>query len=272
MSAGVGSEVPRALRVPTSTPVPFSANDDTGPDPSGPEQGSPMTVNTPERPETAHPGTPGRGPTLSEAPPQRRRQGPSPEKGELVRPLTRCQIDDRMRELGELYTQTSSSQVRASDASNQDRSAAFRRRLAGHMRRPGFELLVAESDGPSGTVVLTACAYGFPVRGDGPWCDGLDGYLPESLLRVAACGRLFAVADILVERRVRTQDQSREWNLARRLQKRLLSDHAAVLGVTLVDRDNTDALEALLSWGWRRLSTGARGASHLAPSRLLVLR
>ncbi|AZP23433.1 hypothetical protein EJC51_25895 [Streptomyces aquilus] len=230
-----------------------------------------MTVNTPERPETAHPGTTGRWPTLPKAPPQRRRQGPSPEKGELVRALTRCQIDDRMRELGELYTRTSCGQVRASDPSDQDRSAAFRRRLAGHMRRPGFELLVAESDGPLGAVVLTACAYGFPVRGDGPWWDGLDGYLPESLLRVAASGGLFAIVDILVERRVRTQDQSRDWNLARRLQKRLLIDHAAALGVTLVDRANADTLEALLSWGWRRPSAEAREASHLAPGRLLVL-
>ncbi|MFF4799961.1 hypothetical protein ACFY1U_16355 [Streptomyces sp. NPDC001351] len=232
-----------------------------------------MTVNTPDRPQTAHLGTPGRQPALTEAPPQRRRQGPSPEKGEFVRPLTRCQIDDRMEELGELYTNTSSHQVRASDASGQDRSAVFRRRLAGHMRRPGFELLVAETAGPSGAIGLTACAYGFPVRGDGPWWDGLDGwYLPESLLRVAAVGRLFAIADILVERRVRTQDQSREWNLARRLQKRLLGDHSAALGVTLVDRDNADTLEALLSWGWRCLSADAREASHLAPGRLLVLR
>jgi len=231
-----------------------------------------MTVNTPDRPQTAHLRTPGRQPALTEAPPQRRRQGPSPEKGEFVRPLTRCQIDDRMQELGELYTNTSSHQVRASDASAQDRSAAFRRRLAGHMRRPGFELLVAESAGPSGAIGLTACAYGFPVRGDGPWWDRPDGCLPQSLLRVAAFGRLFAVADILVERRVRTQDQSREWNLARRLQKRLLSDHSAALGVTLVDRDNADMFEALLSWGWRCLSADAREASHLAPGRLLVLR
>ncbi|MGW3030027.1 hypothetical protein ACWDCB_02190 [Streptomyces sp. NPDC001178] len=231
-----------------------------------------MTVNTPDGPQTAHLGTPGRQPALTEAPPQRRRQGPSPEKGEFVRPLTRCQIDDRMEELGELYTNTSSHQVRASDASGQDRSAVFRRRLAGHMRRPGFELLVAETAGPSGAIGLTACAYGFPVRGDGPWWDGLDGCLPQSLLRVAAFGRLFAVADILVERRVRTQDQSREWNLARRLQKRLLSDHSAALGVTLVDRDNADMLEALLSWGWRCLSADAREASHLAPGRFLVLR
>ena len=235
-----------------------------------------MTVNTPDRSETVHSGTPGRPPALPEASPRPLRQGPSPERGEFVRPLTRRQIDDRMRELGELYTNTSSYRAGVSDASAQGRSAAFRRRLAGHMRRPGFELLVAESTGPSGVTGLMACAYGFPVRGDGPWWDGLDGwYLPESLRRVAAFGRLFAIADILVERRVRTKDQNREWNLARRLQKRLLSDHAAELGVTLVERDNADTLEALLSWGWRYLpssSAESRQASSLAPSRLLVLR
>ncbi|MFD5855611.1 hypothetical protein [Streptomyces chartreusis] len=57
-----------------------------------------------------------------------------------------------MRELGGLYMHTSPSQMRVSDASNQDRSAAFRRRL----------------------------------------------------LWAAAFGRLFAIADILVERQVRT--------------------------------------------------------------------
>lgn len=141
------------------------------------------------------------------------------------------------------------------------------------MRRPGFELLVAETTRPSGATVLTACAYGFPVPGDSPWWQGLDGYLPASLLRLAAPGGLFAIGDILVERRVRTQDQSREWNLARRLQKRLLSDHTAVVGVTLVDRGDTDTYEALLSWGWRCLPpTGTRGAPWPAARRLLVLR
>jgi hypothetical protein len=256
--------------VPAHAPVPFSVIDDAGPARPDPGQVSPMTANTPDRPVTAHPGTPGRHRTPSEEPrPQRHRPGPSPEEGELVRPLTRGQIADRMRELGELYTHTSSSERRASD---QDPSAAFRRRLAGYVPRPGFELLVAETVGPAGATALTGCAYGFPVRGDGPWWQGFDGYLPANLLRVAALGRLFVVADILVERRVRTQDQGREWNLARRLQKRLLSDHTAALGVTMVHRDNSVTLEALLSWGWRCLPAEARGVSPLASGRLLVLR
>ncbi|MFD3842967.1 hypothetical protein ACFWWC_43130 [Streptomyces sp. NPDC058642] len=233
-----------------------------------------MTSNSPDRPATAHPGTPVRG----RAHPPRHRQGPSPEEGELLRPLTRRQIADRMGELGELYTRTTPSGRRkppsgrpfSSDPSAllapspQARSAAFLRRLAEHMRRPGFELLVAEATRPSGATVLTACAYGFPVLGDDTWWQELDGHLPANLPDLAAPGGLFVIGDILVERRVRTQDQSRDWNLARRLQKRLLSDHTAAVGVTLVDRGDTDTVAALLSWGWRCLPSADR--------RLLVLR
>ncbi|MDF2270941.1 hypothetical protein P2Q00_36765 [Streptomyces coacervatus] len=235
-----------------------------------------MTVHLPGSPATTRPGSPGRHRTLpEESRPQRRRQGASPKEGEFVRPLTRRQVDDRMWELGELYAHTSSCEPGEPgiwDPSDQDRCAAFRRRLADHVRRPGFELLVAEAVGPSGATALTACAYGFPVRGAGPWWQDLDGYLPENLFRVAALGRLFVIADILVERRVRTQDQSREWNLARRLQKRLLGDHAGALGVTLVERGDVEAYRALLAWGWRCLPAEARGTSRFASRRLLVLR
>ncbi|MFI6009621.1 hypothetical protein ACIBAG_12475 [Streptomyces sp. NPDC051243] len=233
-----------------------------------------MTAHMPDRPATARPGTPGRHGTPPETPcPSRRRQVSSPERGEFVRPLTRRQVDDRMGELGELYAHTSSSEPGESgllDPSDRAGPAAFRRRLAGHMRRPGFELLVAEAVRPSGATVLTACAYGFPVRVAGPWWQGLDVYLPENLFRVAASGKLFAVADVLVERRVRTQDLTREWNLARRLQKRLLDDHIGAIGVTLVDRRDVDTYRALLAWGWRCLPAEGGGASCFAPHRLLV--
>ncbi|MCZ4604638.1 hypothetical protein O3S80_12975 [Streptomyces sp. Lzd4kr] len=167
-----------------------------------------MTAHMPDSPATVRPGTPGHHGTPPEIPCPPRRQGPSPERGEFVRPLTRRQVDDRMWEFGELYAHTSSGEPGGpgvSDPSDRAGSEAFRQRLAGHMRRPGFELLVAEAVRPSGNTDLTACAYGFPVRGVGPWWQGLDEYLPENLFRVAASGKLFAVADVLVERRVRTQ-------------------------------------------------------------------
>ncbi|MER5448012.1 hypothetical protein ABT065_20695 [Streptomyces sp. NPDC002764] len=84
-------------------------------------------------------------------------------------------------------------------------------------------------------------------------------------------GKLSAIADILVERRVRAQDQGRDWNLARCLQKRLLGDHTGALGVTLVDGGDTETHRALLSWGRRRLPADARGPSRFTSRRLLVL-
>lgn len=197
-----------------------------------------MTVNVPDHATAREPGPR----------PRRRRQGPSPWEGERVRSLTRGQVEDRWQDLGELYAQTSGGEPCAwSQATD-----GFLRRLTVDVRRPGFGLVVAE-----GTDEITGCAYGFSVRGDGPWWQGLDEYLPDSLLSVAEAGRLFAVSEILVPARVRVQDLDRDWNLARRLQKRLLSDHAAALGVMLVERSDVKGLEVLRGWGWRYLAVGS---------------
>jgi len=168
-------------------------------------------------------------------------RGSSPHEGARVRPLTRRQVEDRLQELGDLYAETSGGNPWAW---NQARDA-FLRRLASDARRPGFSLLIAE------TTTLTGYAYGFPARGSGPWWEGFDGYLPDSLLRRAAAGRLFVVSGIVVPPRVRLQYQDRPWNIARRLARRLLADHGAVLGVTLVDRYDDETVQALRSWGWR---------------------
>ncbi|MFC8433405.1 hypothetical protein [Streptomyces sp. NPDC057253] len=229
-----------------------------------------MTARIPGHPEITRAGPPGPHWTLDEEA-RPRRLGTPPQEGEFVRPLTRRQVEDRMGELGALLSRTSSCDPGIRAPSNQDSGTAFRKRLAGLVRRPGFELLVAEEVGAAGEKVISACAYGFPVSGDGTWWRGLDGYLPEVLSRLTPSGKLFAIGDILVERRVRTQDQSRDWNLARRLQKRLLADHAGALGVTLADRADADTYRALLSWGWRRLPTTASRPSRFDSRCLLVL-
>ncbi|MGW2239767.1 hypothetical protein [Streptomyces sp. NPDC001759] len=235
-----------------------------------------MTVHTPGHPVTSRPSPLGRHRISSEeSVPHPRRRGAPPEEGEFVRPLTRRQVDDRLWELDELYARTSSCAPREPayvGPSGQDRWTAFQQRLADHIRRPGFELLVAEAVGPSGARDLTACAYGFPVHRGGSWWRDLDGYLPEDLLDVAHADGLFAIADILVERRVRTQDQARDWNLARRLQKRLLAGHTGAVGVTLVDRGDMESYRALLAWGWRPSPTETWATSRFVSRRLLVLR
>jgi hypothetical protein len=234
-----------------------------------------MTAHVPDRPVAADPernaGPDRRHP--GEPHPSGRRQSPSPLTGEFLRPLSRSQIEDRMAEIGDLHAQTSGGDPGAGDQAR----SAFLRRLALDARRPGFALVIAEAVGPSATTgpsgtTVTGCAYGFPVRGDGPWWRGLDGYLPESLLRVAASGRLFAISEILVGNRVRAQNQDRDWNLARRLQRRLLTDHAAALGVMVVDRGAVQTLDALWSWGWRDIPADAQGTLLYAPCRVLVLR
>ncbi|MFJ9721738.1 hypothetical protein ACIRP3_03230 [Streptomyces sp. NPDC101209] len=235
-----------------------------------------MTAHKPAHPATSRPRPVGSHRNSTEEPmPQARRRGAPPEEGEFVRALTRRQVDDRMVELDALYARTATCAPREptyGGPSGQDRGTAFQRRLAEHARRPGFELLVAEAVGSSGAKALTACAYGFPVRRAGSWWRDLDGYLPEDLLDLAAVDGLFAVGGILVERRVRTQDQTRDWNLARRLQKRLLGGHNGAPAVTLVDGGDPESYRAFLAWGWRPSPAGTWGTSRFAPRRLLVLR
>jgi hypothetical protein len=68
---------------------------------------------------------------------------------------------------------------------------------------------------------------------------------------LAVTGGLFAVSGIVVPPRVRTHYQDRDWNLARRLQRRLLTDHAPALGIALVPRTDTGTLAAYRAWGWQ---------------------
>ncbi|MFF3494481.1 hypothetical protein ACFYWS_24365 [Streptomyces sp. NPDC002795] len=152
--------------------------------------------------------------------------------------MSRSQIADHLQELGELYAAHSV----ARPAEQVWRSQAFLQRLLTDMRRPGFALVVAEN------TALTACAYGFPLR--------------EGLMEIR---------EIVVPRRVREQSQGRDWNLARRLQRRLLDDHGHATGLTLVDRTDVRALAALRSWGWRDTPATPYGIPLLDPRCALLL-
>ncbi|MFF9285069.1 hypothetical protein [Streptomyces griseosporeus] len=212
-------------------------------------------------------------------------RGPSPLRAEQVLPLNRRRLEDRMQDLGDLYAAT---QVGPSWAVSQGR-LLFQRRLAADARRPGFALLVAEvcgtrdatpddrtvpgAAGIRSAAMLTGCAYGFPVTDHASWWRGLDRYLPADLARLGASGRLFAVARILVAPEVCTRHRDADWNLARRLQNRLLTDHGAAAGVTLVDRTDTGTLTALRGWGWRYVEEDTAPGTALPafPWRVLTL-
>ncbi|MCT9079175.1 hypothetical protein [Streptomyces fulvoviolaceus] len=114
----------------------------------------------------------------------------------------------------------------------------FLNRLTGDIRRPGFAMVIAETDG------LVGCAFGFPVRSDRFWWLGFEGALPRGIEQLAESGSVFAITDLLV----RPHPQDRD--VARRLQERLLTDQQAWLGATLVNRADHPTLTALHSWGW----------------------
>ncbi|WP_405848633.1 hypothetical protein [Streptomyces sp. NBC_01518] len=146
-------------------------------------------------------------------------------------------------ELADLYVD---SRERSAAAAHRSRSRQdFLNRLTGDIRRPGFAMVIAETDH------LVGCAFGFPVHGDGFWWLGFDGALPQSIEQLTASGGVFSITDILI----RPQDQG----VGHRLQERLLSNHQASLGATLVDPDDHPTLPSPRSApgvGWTQERSG----------------
>ncbi|MDK1348973.1 hypothetical protein QNO09_38140 [Streptomyces sp. 378] len=165
-------------------------------------------------------------------------------------------MEDLCEDLADLYVE---SRVTApGDAYRRPSRQNFMDRLTTDMRRPGFAMVIAETDR------LMGCAFGFPVRGDGSWWACFDGTLPRDIDQLTLSGRVFAFGDVLV----RPHPQDRD--LARRVQERLLTEHQASLGVTLAGRADPATLAALRSWGWLDIGVFRRpaGATTL---RVLVL-
>ncbi|WP_234390453.1 hypothetical protein [Streptomyces sp. MMG1533] len=173
---------------------------------------------------------------------------PSPASGVRLRPLNRWQAETLREDLADLYVESS----RARPGEEYEGREAFLRRLTGDIRRPGFALLIAED------TAFAGCAYGFPVRREGAWWRGFVGPLPRSVEQLTASGHVFAITETLIH--PHTQDR----NLARRLQERLLADHHASLGATLVDQTDAMALDAFLSWGWEDIGQVLRRPSDPA--------
>ncbi|MDF3145215.1 MULTISPECIES: hypothetical protein [unclassified Streptomyces] len=153
-----------------------------------------------------------------------------------LRRLSRWLVEGLREDLARLYVESRA--TAPGDPYRRPSRQNFLNRLTVDMRRPGFAMVIAETDS------LTGCAFGFPVGGDGSWWLGFDRALPRGIEQLTASGSVFAFAAILI----RPHPQDRE--LARRVQERLLTDHQASLGTTLVDRADRPTLAALRSWGW----------------------
>ncbi|WP_230195141.1 hypothetical protein OHU34_20270 [Streptomyces sp. NBC_00080] len=150
--------------------------------------------------------------------------------------MNRWLAQDLAGELADLYVD--SRETSAAEAYRSRSRQDFLNRLTGDIRRPGFAMVIAETDH------LVGCAFGFPVAGDGIWWLGFHGAQPRSIEQLTASGGVFAITGILVQPHPQNQD------VARRLQERLLSGHRASLGAALVDPDDHPTLASLRSWGW----------------------
>ncbi|WP_239590368.1 hypothetical protein [Streptomyces aureoverticillatus] len=173
-----------------------------------------------------------------------------------LRRVNRWLVEDLRQDLADLYVESCETEP-GEDYRSHSRED-FLNRLTGDVRRPGFAMVIAETDG------LVGCAFGFPVRSDGFWWLGFDGELPRSIEQLTESDRAFAITNILV------RPHPQEYDLARRLQERLLSDHQASLGTTLVDQADRPALAAFRAWGWQDIGEAWRptGATMF---RVLVL-
>ncbi|WP_230195289.1 hypothetical protein [Streptomyces coriariae] len=175
-----------------------------------------------------------------------------------LRRLNRWQAETLKEDLADLYVES----FRAQPGEGYRSREAFLRRLTGAVRRPGFALLIAES------TAFAGCVYGFPVRRDGTWWRGFDGPLPRSVEQLTASGHVFAITETVIH--PHTDDQ----RLARRLQYRLLAEHHASLGATLVEQGDSAVCNAFLSWGWQDIGLVRRPSDQqaLRPSDPEVLR
>lgn len=173
-----------------------------------------------------------------------------------LRRLNRRQVEGVREDLADLYAESRATEP--GDAYLRPSRQSFLNRLTTDMRRPGFAMVIGETDG------LMGCAFGFPVRGDGSWWFGLAGTLPRGIGQLTVSGGVFAFGAIMI--RPHPQDRS----LARRVQERLLTDHRASLGATLVDRADGPTLAAIRSWGWQDIGELHRRAGPTT-FRALVL-
>jgi hypothetical protein len=195
---------------------------------------------------------------LSQEPPQGEGSTRTPADALRLRRLNRWQTETLREDLADLYVES----TRAQPGQEYRGREAFLRRLTRDIRQLGFSLLIAEN------VTFAGCAYGFPVPRQGTWWRGFDGPLPQSVEQLTASGHVFAITEIVVH--PHTDDQG----FARRLQERLLADHHASLGATLVAQTDAPACDAFLSWGWQDIGTIRRppDPTALRPSDPVLLR
>ncbi|GGR84203.1 hypothetical protein GCM10010252_23670 [Streptomyces aureoverticillatus] len=180
---------------------------------------------------------------------------PSATDSVRLRRLNRWQAEDLREDLADLYVESSTVPSGEEFRGRQE----FLLRLAHDVQQPGFDMLVAETE------ALAGCAYGVPVPRDGSWWQGFDGPLPQNLEQLTASGHVFAITETLVH------PHEDALGVARRLQERLLADHQASLGATLIDQADHSAFAAFAAWGWQEIGQVHRPSPAPTVLRVMVL-
>lgn len=179
-----------------------------------------------------------------------RQRGRQPRARQTVlRRLNRWQAEQQREDLADLYLECSAVEPGEEYARRED----FVERLVSDARHPGFDMLVAE------TATLVGFVFGVPVDRDGSWWDGFVGQLPGEVEQLTASGHVFALTELVVHPYVRGH------GVAGQLQARLLGDHQASLGTTLVQQADHAAYAAFQSWGWQEI-----GEVHRAPDAVVL--
>jgi hypothetical protein len=178
----------------------------------------------------------------------------SHERATVLRRLNRWQAEQQREDLADLYVECCD--IESGEEFHQ--REMFKDHLVADARRPGFDMLVAETD------TLVGFVLGIPVDREGVFWHGFIGALPPYIEQLSTSGHVFAVTDLVVH--PYTQDHA----TAGRLLDRILGDNHASLGVCLVNQGDQAFYTALRAWGWQEIGEVRRAPTE-AVLRALVL-
>ncbi|WP_327037967.1 GNAT family N-acetyltransferase [Micromonospora maris] len=137
----------------------------------------------------------------------------------------------------------------AGDFYGEDR---YRRQLALHRQRPGWQMVTATVDGE-----LVGYIYGFPLASDTTWWHGIEEPYPAGFTEEDG-RRTFALSELLVRPAWQRQ------GIAQALHDELVGARPESRMTLLARPDNAPAQAAYRSWGWQRV-TRLRPAWDNAP-------
>ncbi|MFG1953069.1 GNAT family N-acetyltransferase [Micromonospora sp. NPDC048830] len=119
----------------------------------------------------------------------------------------------------------------------------YRRQLAGHTQRDGWDLVTATVGGE-----LVGYIYGFPLPAQTRWWAGIREPFPAGFTDEDG-KRTFAISELMVA------PDWRRRGIAKLLHDELLAGRTEERATLLADPDNTPAQAAYQGWGWRRITT-----------------